>query len=87
MKDAQFLLVNLESLEACAVVSCGETTLVYTVTQAGYSIDQWEYGCHVFASGWRAYDRVRMDADGVPDLVKWIIRGLHGLPQTWKGQI
>lgn len=76
------VVINLETMSAvCRLHRAGVLAVEYEVTREYYRTHVFDAeGVCAGDSGEQVYKLASLDASGVPVLVRWIARGLHGLP-------
>ncbi len=83
----RLLYIDLEAMAAdCLLEREGGGMMHFHISREDWRVDRFD-GERCTGSETHQYTLERLDSDGVPVLVKWVARGLHGLPQGWKAEL
>lgn len=76
--------INLDEMAAdCLLEQEGGELVHYHVSREDWRKDRFN-GERCAGSETHSYMLVDLDVSGAPVLVKWLARGLHGLPVNWE---
>jgi hypothetical protein len=77
------VIINLDTMSAvCRIHRAGVLAVEYEVTRQRYSTSVYDAEGHCIELSGQGYKLETLDAEGAPIIVRWIARGLHGLPDN-----